>query len=327
MLRPDTLGFADNQISGANGQLMPKRAHLPFGWRIVQLGDVAIVETGGTPSRAQPEYWGGNIPWMSSGEINQRRVSATAERITQIGLENSNAKVFPTGTAMVAMNGQGATRGKVAELRIEAACNQSLAAVQGRGADCRFLFHRLDSSYELLRSLTGGGRSGLNLRIIRSFRFLLPPLAEQRAIAAVLDSIDAAIERTDRVIAATEQLRGSLSHEILTRGVPGWHTRWVEVPGTGTVPVGWARMRLGDVAKVVRGISWSRDQESSAPLADTVPVVRIGNVQRDGFRMNDTLYIRGVPEANKSRCAISQRTLVMVGSNGNRGPSGQRLPS
>ena len=79
---------------------------------------------------------------------------------------------------------------------------------------------------------------------------LLPPLPEQHAIAAVLDSIDEAIERTEAVIAATERLRDALLHELLTRGVPGWHAEWKEVPGVGTIPASWEVVRLGDVAEV-----------------------------------------------------------------------------
>ena len=78
----------------------------------------------------------------------------------------------------------------------------------------------------------------------------LPQLIEQRAIAAVLDSIDEAIERTEAVIAATERLRDALLHELLTRGVPGWHTEWKEAPGIGTIPADWEVVRLGDVAEV-----------------------------------------------------------------------------
>ena len=71
----------------------------------------------------------------------------------------------------------------------------------------------------------------------------------------MLDSIDDAIERTDAVIAATEQLRGSLLHELLTRGLPGWHTAWKEVPGLGTMPADWDMVRLGDVAEIVGTIA------------------------------------------------------------------------
>ena len=82
---------------------------------------------------------------------------------------------------------------------------------------------------------------------------MLPPLAEQRAIAAVLDAIDEAIERSEEVIAATEHLRDALLHELLTRGLPGRHSEWADVPGLGTVPACWDVVRLGEVAKFRSG--------------------------------------------------------------------------
>ena len=94
---------------------------------------------------------------------------------------------------------------------------------------------------------------GLNRDDVYALIRLLPPLPEQRAIAAVLDSIDEAIERTEAVIAATERLRDALLHELLTRGVPGWHTEWKEAPGIGTIPADWEVVRLGDVAEVASG--------------------------------------------------------------------------
>ena len=96
-------------------------------------------------------------------------------------------------------------------------------------------------------------QASLNQQDIQEFPLALPRLSEQRAIAAVLDAIDEAIERTEAVIAATERLRDALLHELLTRGVPGWHSEWKEVPGIGTIPACWDVVQLGDVAEVVTG--------------------------------------------------------------------------
>ena len=104
-----------------------------------------------------------------------------------------------------------------------------------------------ESAQEFGRIANGITRFGLTLDATRNLPILLPPLPEQRAIAAVLDSIDDAIERTDAVIAATEQLRDSLLHQLLTHGVPGWHTKWKDAPGLGTIPAGWEVIRLGEV--------------------------------------------------------------------------------
>ena len=95
---------------------------------------------------------------------------------------------------------------------------------------------------------------------------LLPSLHEQRAIADVLDSIDGAIGRTEAVIAATETLRNSLLHELLTRGVPGWHTEWKDLPGIGTIPADWEVVRLGEVAEV----AFSSVDKKNVP--DEIPV-------------------------------------------------------
>ena len=103
---------------------------------------------------------------------------------------------------------------------------------------------------------------------------LLPPVSEQRAIAGVLDAIDETIERTEAVIAATERLRDSLLHELLTRGVPGWHRKWKEVAGVGTMPECWEVARLGDVVE-------STTYGTNMPLdgRGAVPVLRMSNLQ------------------------------------------------
>ena len=256
---------------------------VPDGWQRVRLGDVAEVQTGGTPSRSEPAYWGGNIPWMASGEISQRRLKSTAEQITQEGLDNSNAKLFPPGTVMVAMNGQGTTRGKACVIGIAASCNQSLAAMlAGENATDPFLFHVLDTAYHQLRDITGDGRSGLNLELIRGFKLLLPPLPEQRAISAVLDSIDDAIEGAEVVIAATEDLRDALLHDLLTRGLPGQHTEFRDVPGLGTIPADWDVVRLGDVLE-------STTYGTNSPLSaeGAIPVLRMNNILNGQIDLSD----------------------------------------
>ena len=106
------------------------------------------------------------------------------------------------------------------------------------------------------------------------------PLSEQRAIAAVLDSIDEAIERTEAVIAATEHLRESLLHELLSRGVPGWHSAWKEVRGIGTIPADWDVARLGDVADVQTGRAVNRKATGDGNLE--VHYLSVANV-KDGY--------------------------------------------
>ena len=110
-------------------------------------------------------------------------------------------------------------------------------------------------AYMESRAKKAVNQASINSQDIYALTILLPPLPEQRAIAAVLDSIDEAIERTEAVIAATERLRDALLHELLTRGVPGWHSEWKEALGIGTMPACWEVVRLGEVAEVVMGQS------------------------------------------------------------------------
>ena len=132
------------------------------------------------------------------------------------------------------------------QLRVDRAkCTPKYAA--------RTLWHRYTRGVTARLEHQTTGIRNLDYAAYLNLPILLPPLTEQRAIAAVLDSIDDAIERTAAVIAATEQLRDSLLHQLLTRGVPGWHTAWKEVPGLGTMPADWEMVRLGEVGEWYSG--------------------------------------------------------------------------
>ena len=139
-----------------------------------------------------------------------------------------------------------------------------LARPRAELADGAYLAELLRSprtAGQFARIANGVTRFGLTLGATSSLKILLPPLPEQRAIAAVLDSIEDTIERTEAVIAATEELRRALLHELLTCGVPGWHSEWRDVPGIGTVPACWDVMTLGQAADVRSGQADPRDPE------------------------------------------------------------------
>ena len=135
-----------------------------------------------------------------------------------------------------------------------------------------------------------GAQPNINAAEYSALSIPLPPLPEQRVIADVLDSIDEAIERTEAVIAATETLRDSLLHELLTRGVPGWHTEWKDVPGIGTIPADWEVVRLGDGAVHV-GSGVTPRGGKSAYTQSGITFLRSQNVHFDGLRLEDVVYI------------------------------------
>ncbi len=162
----------------------------PDGVEYKSIGSFAQCVAGATPNSKDPSLWDGNIPWMSSGEVNKRIIRSTDRCITQRGFDSCSTKMIPAGAVVVALAGQGKTRGTVARTRIELCTNQSLCAIiSDANVDSDFLFHYLVSQYNNLRAVSSGDgtRGGLNLKMIREYRVPVPPLEVQREIARILD--------------------------------------------------------------------------------------------------------------------------------------------
>ena len=249
-------------MSVAAATAAPNAIQTPDGWRFARLGQVAEVVGGSTPSRTRPEYWGGDIPWVVPSELTElagRYLQDSRESITMDGLESAGLRVLPAGSVLLTTR---ATIGLAAINTLPLATNQGFQSLVGKnGTDSLWLYYCISSKRrELERRGAGSTFREVSRDGVRSLAILLPPLSEQRAIAAVLDSIDETIERTDEAIAATERLRDSLLYELLTRGLPGHHSEWKEVPGLGAIPASWKAARLGDVAEVVGGSTPSRTQ-------------------------------------------------------------------
>ena len=162
----------------------------PDGVEYKSIGSFAQCVAGATPNSKDPSLWDGNIPWMSSGEVNKRIIRSTDRCITQRGFDSCSTKMIPAGAVVVALAGQGKTRGTVARTRIELCTNQSLCAIiSDANVDSDFLFHYLVSQYNNLRAVSSGDgtRGGLNLKMIREYRVPVPPLEVQREIVIILD--------------------------------------------------------------------------------------------------------------------------------------------
>jgi type I restriction enzyme M protein len=159
-------------------------------WPIVSLGEICTFMTGGTPTSTVSEYYdGGAVPWLVSGDIHAFEIWDCEKRITPKAVENSNARVLPSDSVLIALNGQGKTRGTVALLRMKGAtCNQSLVAIIPANplrAIPEFIFWTLRSMYTDIRALTGDTqRSGLNISILKNIKIPLPPLEAQKEIVA-----------------------------------------------------------------------------------------------------------------------------------------------
>jgi type I restriction enzyme S subunit len=183
-------------------------------WIDTTINKIANVYAGATPSTTKNEFWGGEIRWMNSGELNLKRVYEVENRITELGLKTSSTKLLPKFCVLIGLAGQGKTRGTVAMNFVELCTNQSIAAIppNEKVFDSEFLFHNLDNRYNELRSLSkgDGGRGGLNLQIIKAMDIKLPCLDEQKKIASFLQQIDLKIKYVETQIEQTKQYKKGL---------------------------------------------------------------------------------------------------------------------
>jgi len=160
------------------------------GWAWTTLGECFKVSVGATPSRKEPAYWDGSVPWVSSGEVQFSRITRTKESITEAGLANSSTQVNPAGSVLLGMIGQGRTRGQAAILDITAANNQNCAAiwVPRTPVPPEFVYYWLMSRYERTRGEgSGNNQQALNKSLVEAMPLPLPPLVEQHRIVAEVD--------------------------------------------------------------------------------------------------------------------------------------------
>ena len=260
------------------------QTQVPVGWELVRLKDVLALD--------QPGAWGNEPTSDESGVRVLRAADLTRDGKVelhnivrrQLSQRDRERRLLNDGDIILERSGggPGTPVGRVAlvdrfgpmycsnfcqQLRVDSAqCNPRYAV--------RALWHRyMCGVTSRLEHRTTGIRN-LDYAGYLAFPILLPPLAEQRAIAAVLDSIDEAIERAEAVVAATERLRDALLHELLTRGVPGLHSEWKDAPGIGTIPACWDVKRLGDVLKTTTyGTSAALSGEGN------ISVLRMNNLQ------------------------------------------------
>lgn len=235
---------AEKQETTKPGYKKTKLGWIPKEWDFLKVKEIAQLSSGGTPDRKERTYWNGTISWITTGEINFNLIVKSNEHISELGLKNSSAKIFPKGTILVAMYGQGKTRGKTALLGIDASTNQACAAIiTNSRVDSRFLFYYFKHSYRRLRALSHlGNQDNLNIELIKNFDIHLPPKDEQQKIAEILGAWDSAIEKTRALIVAKEQQKKALMQQLLTG-----KKRFREFEGAE-----WKGYHYGDLVKEVR---------------------------------------------------------------------------
>ena len=164
------------------------------GYPIKQIDEFSDLFAGATPSTKVSAYWkNGTIPWMSSGEVHMGRVTSTEKKISQFGYDKCSTKMVPLHTVVIALAGQGKTRGTVAVTEIELCTNQSLCAmVTDETVLSDYLYHNLRNRYEEIRNMCAiaDGRGGLNLKIVGSIKVIVPSIEEQQQFVAFAEQSD-----------------------------------------------------------------------------------------------------------------------------------------
>lgn len=192
-------------------------------WKKCKVEEICHLKTGGTPSKNVKSYWeNGNINWLSSGDVNKGIIYEVTGKITQEGLDNSNARMLPINSILIALNGQGKTRGTVAILKTESTCNQSIVAFipkDNNDLDYNFLFYYLKASYTKLRNLTGDNeRSGLSMRILNNYEIYFPEIEIQREIIKNIEKFNIEQknlkEKMEMKLYAISQLPPAILNEV-----------------------------------------------------------------------------------------------------------------
>lgn len=196
---------------------------IPEHWDVPEIKYLVRIASGGTPDRNHPEYWNGNIPWIKTGELQNDIITNAEEYITEEGLNNSSAQVFNINTILVAMYGQGKTRGMTALLKTPASTNQACAGltVTNSNVQIEYLWQCLIGAYDAIRSeAAGSGQPNLSATLIGNFHIAMPPIEEQGLIVEYIKDrtveIKSTIHKAEKLLEKLTEYKKSLIYEAVT---------------------------------------------------------------------------------------------------------------
>lgn len=260
-------------------------------WPIKQVRELCETFSGGTPLTTRSDYYAGDIPWITSAELNQSHIKSTTGFISELGLHSSSAKLVDPGTPLIAM--YGATAGTPAMAEISGAINQAVLALVPKAIDGSFLLHWLSAnSGRIVEQFSQGGQPNLSGSAIRALDMPVPPMKEQRAIAEALDDADALIAGLERMIAKKEAVKQGMMQQLLTgrTRLPGftapWHTR-----------------RLGDHVTYLRSVPLSRAQLDTR---SSIKYLHYGDIHTTDAVTLDAAEAE-MPRADPSQTATADR--------------------
>ncbi|MCY4622724.1 MAG: restriction endonuclease subunit S [bacterium] len=254
-----------------------KKSAVPDGWRMVRLREVADINR-----RKWTPRQGGSIRYLDLTAVETPGQLSPPKDLASEDAPSRARRLVVSGDTLIStvrpyLKGHVQIRDAPPDL----VASTGFAVVSpGPVIHSSLIFHHAigySFAQHLEARMTGQAYPAVRPSDVGSYEFPLPLLEEQRAIASVLDAIDDEIEQTDRVIAAAERLRDALLHELLTKGLPGWHTEWQEHPKLGAIPLGWNAIRLGEAAGI-NSQTWTPRQGGSILYLDLTAVPAPGQI-------------------------------------------------
>ncbi len=242
-------------------------------WAASRIDEIASVTSGGTPSRSISEYWDGNIPWVTTSLVDFNVIQTAEEFITQDGLKNSSAKLFPKNTILMAMYGQGITRGKVAILGIEATTNQACCAIKlNNSFDTHFIFFILLNRYEEIRDLSNdGGQKNLSAGIIKEIEVVSPSKEEQTKIATFLSTVDEKISQLSQKLHLLSQYKQGMMQKLFSQQI-----RFKADDGSEFGE--WEEKKLGEISTTFSG--GTPKSTNKKFYQGTIPFIKSGEISQ-----------------------------------------------
>ena len=291
-------------------------------WEEKQLGSVCSeIFSGGTPSTLYPEYWNGEIPWLSSGETSRRYIYNTEKTITELGAQNSSTRLAKNGDIVIACAGQGKTRGQVSTIKRDMYINQSVIAIRGdsKNADTDFIYYNLLLRYDELRYLSDASstRGSITTEMLKKLKIILPDLPTQQRIADILSAYDDLIENNNKRIALLEKAAQELYKEWFVRfRFPGHET----TKFVNGLPEGWEVKRISDIFEVTssKRVYLSDYVEKGIPFYRSKEIIQLAS----GQAITECLYIsESTFNAFNSKFGAPKQNDILITSVGTIGVS------
>lgn len=266
---------------------------IPVHWEIRQLSEIGEIVSGGTPNTKIEEYWNGNIPWITPKDLSgftDRYIYSGERNITELGLENSSAKLLPRNTVLFSSR---APIGYVALAGDNLATNQGFKSIicDDKKAYPLFIYYLLKSKKNDIENIAGGSTfKEVSGKVMKEFKVQIPPLTEQKAIANILSTLDEKIETNNQINEKLEEMAQALfKHWFVDFEFPDENGKPYKSSGgemveseLGMIPKGWKIVKLGDVIDFQNGYAFKSKDLLDVESDSTFRVFKMGNIKKGG---------------------------------------------